>query len=139
MTYAVAGALQKAVYTRLTADVALTALVGSAIYDAPKPAKGGDPASHVTIGEETARAASTKTSQGAVHDFNISVHSKGEGFAKAKAIAAAICDALIDAPMVLTRGHLVALRFIWARAERGDPEEARRIVLRFRAVIEDNS
>ncbi len=138
MTYAVSGALQRAVYEKLVSDVALAALVGSAIYDAPQPAGASDAPEHVTLGEETARAASTKTSAGAVHDFNVSVHSKSEGFAKAKAVAAAVCDALVDASLTLVRGHLVALRFVWARAERGEPGEPRKIILRFRAVVEDN-
>lgn len=139
MTYAVAAALQTAIFTTLTGDAALAGLVGTAIYDAPQPAAASDPAEHVTIGEETARDGSTKTSAGGVHDFSVTVHSRAEGFARAKAIAAAVCDALIDASMVLTRGNLIGLRFVWAKAERGEPGEERRIILRFRAVLEDNS
>ena len=135
MTYAVSAALQLAVYEKLTADPVLTGLVGTAIFDAPPPADGGQGGEHVTLGEETARASSTKTSAGAVHDFNVSVHSQSEGFANAKAVAAAVCDALVDAALTLARGHLVALRFVWARAERGEPGEARKIILRFRAVV----
>ena len=139
MTYALAAALQAAVYAKLRGDAILAGLVGTAIYDAPRPAGSDDPDEHVTLGEETVRDFSTKTSSGAVHDFSVAVHSKAEGFARAKAIAAAISDVLVDAQLSLVRGDLVALRFIWAKAERGDPPEARRIFLRFRAVLEDNS
>lgn len=138
MTFAISAGLQAALFDKLIGDATLTDLVGTAIYDAPPPAEAGEAPTHVTIGEESVRAAGTKTSAGAVHDLTVTVHSNAEGFDQAKRVAGAICDALVGAPLSLARGHLVALRFIWARAERGRPPESRRISLRFRAVVEDN-
>jgi hypothetical protein len=93
---------------------------------------------YVTLGEESARANDTKTSRGAVHDFTVAVHSGRDGFDAAKRIAGAVCASLIDAPLELAAGRLVALRFVQAKAERGRAPEKRRVALRFRAVVEQD-
>ena len=80
----------------------------------------------------------TKTSVGAIHDFTVTVHSGRDGFDTAKRIAAAVCACLIDAPMALESGRLVALRFVRAAAERGPAPEKRRVALRFRAVVDQD-
>ena len=116
MSYAVAAALQTAIYDCLTGDAALTALVGNAIYDALP--EGELPALYVVLGTEDVRDASDKTGGGAEHRFVISVVTERAGFATAKAAAAAVSDALVDADMPLSRGHLVALNFAKARAMR---------------------
>jgi len=46
-------------------------------------------------------------------------------------------DALIDAPLTLSRGHLVSLGFDRATAARTNNDTGRRIDLRFRARVED--
>ena len=140
MSYALAAGLQAAIYARLTADTELWDLVGDKIYDAPL--KGSpDPAApdHVTLGDETARPWGSKTSVGAIHDFDVTVHSARDGFEGGKRIAAAVCMALVDAPLVVAGGRVVALRFLRAKAERGRPPEKRRIALRFRAVIDEDN
>jgi hypothetical protein len=55
-----------------------------------------------------------------------------------KRVAAAVCAALVDAPLALASGRLVALRFLRASAERGRPPVKRRVVLRFRAVVDED-
>ena len=136
MSFAFSTGLQGKIFERLTADAGLTALVGGAIYDAPlQPATDAAP-DFVTLGEETVRANDTKTSSGAIHDFTVTVHSARDGFDAAKRIAAAICACLVDAPLALEAGRLVALRFLRAGAERGRAPEKRRVSLRFRAVVD---
>jgi hypothetical protein len=139
VSYAFAAALQAAVYARLAGDPALAALVGDAIHDAPLE-RGAEPAATelVTLGEERARANDTKTSRGAIHDFTVAVHSGRDGFASAKRVAGAACAALLDAPLALAAGRLVALRFVSARADRGAAPEKRRVSLRFRAVVDED-
>jgi hypothetical protein len=134
-----AAELQAGVYRRLADDTALAGLVGAAIYDAPLEPGPSDPAAadYVTLGEETVRANDTKTSRGTVHDFTVTVHSSRDGFDRAKRIAAAIFDCLVDAPLAVEGGRVVALRFLRAGAERGRAPEKRRIGLRFRAVIDE--
>lgn len=138
MTYALSEALQTAVYARLIQDAALMALVGEDIYDAPPQVPAAEvPPLHVTLGEERVRDGSTKTSAGAVHDFTVTVHALTEGFSRPKAAAAAVCEALLGSDLALSRGHLVNLRLLHVRAERGRADQPRRVTLRFRAVLED--
>ncbi|MEX0305183.1 MAG: DUF3168 domain-containing protein [Leisingera sp.] len=134
MTYAIAGGLQSAIYTHLTTDAGLTALVGSAIYDAI-PA-GTLPQTYVALGSEEVMDRSDKTAGGAEHRFFISVTTDTAGFAEAKAAAAAVCDALVGASVPLTRGQLTGLWFDRAKAERLSGG-TRRITLRFRARVDD--
>jgi len=136
MSYAVAVALQRGVYEVLQADGALTALVGDAIYD---HLPGGEvPEHYVSIGAEDVRDRSDQTGALAEHRLIVSAVSAGEGFETAKAIAGAVTDALVDANPVLTRGRIVAFRFMRARARRVRGREARRIDLTFRAIVEDS-
>lgn len=139
MTYALAEPLQAAVYGRLTGDGVLTSLVGQDIYDAPMPLDPAiSPPDYVTIGSEAVRDRSSKTSQGAIHDLTVTVHSNANGYVRSKAIAAAICDALLDANLALSRGEVVYLRFLKARADAAGAPVRRKISLIFRAFVEDS-
>jgi len=135
MSYALAAALQTAVYNQLATDSTLLSLVGTHVYDA-LPA-GAVPDLYVSLGTEVSQDASDMTGQGAWHRFIISVVSTAPGFAPAKAAAAAVCDALIDANLTLTRGTLVSLTFDRATALRIDADNGRRIDLRFKARLCD--
>jgi hypothetical protein len=136
VSYAFAAGLQAGVYQRLAADGALAALTGGAVYDAPL-GLGPEQTDYVTLGEETVRGFATGTSAGAIHDFSVTVHSGRAGFDWAKRVGAAVCAALVDAPLALGSGRLVALRFLRAGAERGREPETRTITLRFRAVVDE--
>ncbi|MEL7114218.1 MAG: DUF3168 domain-containing protein [Pseudomonadota bacterium] len=135
MSYAMTAALQAAVFQRLEQDGAVQGYVSGAIYDA---APAGDvPGTYVVLGQEEARDRSDSTTNGAQHDFTVSVVSEAAGFQVAKAVASAISDSLVDADLVLSRGRLVSLRFLRARAERFSKGSHRKIDIRFRAVLED--
>ncbi len=136
MTYAVGSALQAAVYAQLTNDAPLVALVGADIYDATPP--GTPPNTYVTLGPEDVKDASDVCADGAFHEFSVSVVTDQAGFQTAKDIAAAICDALVGADLTLTRGSLVALWFLRAKAARSDNGTTRRVDLVFRARVQDN-
>ncbi|MEP1767674.1 MAG: DUF3168 domain-containing protein [Sulfitobacter sp.] len=136
MSYGVSGALQAAIYAALMGDATLTTLVGTAIYDAV-PA-GDVPDLYVRFGSETVREASDGTGAGAAHTLTVSVITTHPGFASAKAAAAAVSDALHDAPLSLARGRLVSLRFERAVAQRIDSGSGRQIDLRFRARVQDD-
>jgi len=136
MSYAMAAPLQAAVYQLLSTDSALTALVGGAIHDG-LPA-GPLPETYVSLGPEVVRDSSDRDGAGALHRFTVSVISEAEGFAAAKAAAAAIGAALVDATPALSRGRVVGIWFERAQARRtGSAGQIRRIDLKFRARVED--
>lgn len=136
MSYAISGALQRAVYQHLIADIGLSALIGGAVYDAVPT--GPVAGTYVVLGEEDARDRSSQTGGGAEHRVLISVVSDAEGFETAKAVAGTVSDALDDADLTLDRGHLVCLQFSRARARRVRSGQTRRIDLTFRAIVEDD-
>ena len=78
MSYAIASALQSAVYRRLMEDSAVAALVGDHIYDAP-PA-GSVPDTYISLGPETVVDASDATGGGAQHSFDVSSWRRLRGF-----------------------------------------------------------
>lgn len=134
MTYAVSGALQRAVYAAMQADATLTARVGGNIFD--KVPSGGLPALYVALGAERVRDAGDGTGAGAWHEFEVSVVTENAGFLSAKEAAGAICDVLHGADLTLARGRLVGLWFSRANAAR-ETDGRRRINLIFRARVED--
>lgn len=136
MSYAVAAALQGAVYQQLQSDPGLSVLVGDRVYDAVP--KGRLPDLYVALGPERVKDASDKTGHGAWHEFAVSVISDDAGFQSAKEVSAAVCDALIDADLALDRGRLVALNFKRAGAQR-ERAGRRRVDLIFRARVEDDA
>ncbi len=136
MSYGVSAALQTAVYQALSGDPVLTGLVGTAIFDAA-PA-GTVPELYVSLGPEDVTDASDKSGHGARHDFTVSVVSDTAGFLTAKQVATAISDVLVDAALPLSRGTLIGLYFVSAKARRVQDSEVRRIDLKFRARVEDN-
>ena len=137
MSYGVSLALQGAVYVALRDDTALTALVGEDIYDGMPT--GTVPSLYVSLGEETVTDRSDATDGGAWHDFVVSVVTEANGFAQAKEVAGAVSDALLGGPLTLARGHLVGIWFRQAVARRVQKSGLRRIDLRFRAQVQDNS
>jgi hypothetical protein len=139
MTYALAWPLQKAVHATLAADPAVAALVAGRIWDAPPPLAGeaAPEGLYLTLGDESAEDWSTQTDRGAAHEIRIAVNAPREGFAEAKQAAAAVCDALLGAELAPERGHVVCLGFVSAETRREQDGRMRRILLRFRALVED--
>jgi hypothetical protein len=93
----------------------------------------------VVLGSEDVRDASDKTGAGAEHSFTVSIVTESAGFATAKEAAAAVSDALVDAPLILNRGSLVSLNFYKAKAARVGTGSMRQINLIFRARVADDT
>lgn len=135
MSYGISGALQAAIFERLSNDALVSSLIGSDIYDAVPT--GVIPETYVSLGRERVEDASDQTGNGALHRFDISVITTQPGFTAAKQLAGAISDTLSDANLSLSRGRLVYLRFDRAEARRVDANAGREVLLRFRARVED--
>ncbi len=135
MSYGVSAALQTAVFQALSNDLTLQGLVGDAIYDAAPT--GLVSALYISLGPEDVTDASDKTGYGAYHEFSVSVVADTAGFLLAKEAAVAISDILVDADFALSRGKLVFLTFLSARARHAQDSDVRRIDLRFRARVQD--
>lgn len=135
MTYALSAPLQAAVFAVISVDPGVTDLVGANIFETPPT--GQLPGLYVTIGGEKAKDASDQTGGGAIHEFSVAVVSEQAGFAAAKEVAGRICDAVLGADLVLTRGTAVSVSFLRARAVRTGNGAARRIDLIFRARLCD--
>ena len=135
MTYALAAALQAAVFARLAGDPALREM-GVAVHDAVPP--GTPPGTFVVVGPEEVLDRSDATGAGAEHRLKISVYSAAAGFQTAKEAAGAVSDALLGGPgPVLRRGRVVGIWFQRAVALRERSGGARRIDLFFRIRVED--
>jgi len=132
MSYAATAALQGAVFGALSADGAVAALSGGAIFDALPP--GPVPELYVSLGPERANDRSDKTGQATTHVFPVTVVSERAGFQRAKDLAAAISDALAGADLALNRGRLISLNFLRARARRISGR--REIEIWFRALVD---
>jgi hypothetical protein len=135
MSYGVSAALQSAVFQALSNDAVLDGYVSGAIYDAAP--SGTVPSLYVSLGPEDVTDASDQTGHGARHGFIVSVVADTAGFLTAKEIAAVISDVLVDADLTLTRGTLIGLYFVSAKARRVQDSDVRRIDIRFMARVQD--
>ncbi|MEP3299240.1 MAG: DUF3168 domain-containing protein [Pseudoruegeria sp.] len=135
MSYGPASALQTAVYEKLRNDVGLTDYVGTHVYDAVP--SGQAPPLFVQIGVEDVKDNSDATALGSLHDMTVSVVSEASGFFQVKEVAGAVSDALLNNGLTLSRGRLVSIRFLRARARHAGTGDARRVDLKFRLQLED--
>ena len=129
-----ASALQKAIFARLSGDVALTALVGAeGIADRRLTA----PASPlVVIAGIDSVDHSTATEAGEEHVVVLEIWSGAAGHREAQGIAAAVRAALHDAALALAGHHLVLLLHRETRLKRDGTSKFHRAEMRFRAVTE---
>ena len=134
MSYLHSASLQRAVFQALLADETLVSLVGQNVFDAMP--SGQLPDLFVSLGSETVRDASDKTSYATRHEFTISVISTHSGFLEAKTAAAAIGRVLSDPDLTLSHAQLTFLNFDRATARRDTDSQTRRIDLVFRARID---
>lgn len=129
-----ASELQRAVFSALSADGALTALLGGAkVFDIP-PDRPGFP--YVCFGKLVTNDWSTSTERGAEHFLALHCWSRGKGRKEAIAIAQALAALLDGAALTLQGHHLVSLRVTGSDFTYDDRFTATRGVVRLRAVTE---
>ena len=134
MSYATSAALQAAIFTALQSDAAVSEATGGHIYDALP--SGSLPPIYVLIGAEEARDRSDQGEAAALYLMTLSVISDSAGFTAVKTAAGAICDALLAAPLPMTRGAVTGRWFDRALA-RGLKSGGREVTLRFRLHVDD--
>jgi hypothetical protein len=127
-------ALRAAIHDALTADAALTGILGGPkIFDEP-PATAAFP--YVTLGE--ARVSDFSTGDDALQEHQLTLHawSRQGGHKEAHMIAGALLQALDDAPLSPAGHQLVNLRFSLADIRREADGRTYHALVRFRAVTE---
>lgn len=127
-------ALQQAIYTSLTTNVAvLAALGGPRIYDeVPQPTV----FPYVAFGPATVIDDDTATERADQHAFALHVWSRAPGRKEALAVVAAVRAALHDQTLSLVSHRLINLRHEQTDTRRTADGETLQSILRFRAVTE---
>jgi hypothetical protein len=129
-----AWSLQQSVFAALTADAALTALLGPGRIHDDVPQ--GSPLPYVTLGQATLRDASTGTDPGAEHIFTVHVWSDARGKKEAHELLDAVRATLHDRPLALAGHRLVNLRHETSDIRRDGDGATLHGLARFRAVTE---
>lgn len=126
--------LQKTIYSALTADAALTALLsGQKIYDdVPQ----GTPFPYITLGESSVRDWSTGSEDGDEHVLTMHVWSRAKGRQQVHQIMDALHGTLDDAELSLNGHTLINLRHELSEARREADGETYHGIVRYRAVTE---
>jgi hypothetical protein len=126
--------LQQSIFAALTADTALTALIGPGrVYDDVPQAS---PLPYVTLGPVTAQDWSTGSESGTEHLVTVHVWSGAGGKKQAHDILAAIRSALHDQPLSVAGHRLINLRHERSDIRRTPDGEATHGTARIRAVTE---
>lgn len=134
MPIAASVALRAAVYEALAANSQLVAaLGGSKIYDEP-PKAAVFP--YVTMGEARIADFSAGSESSEEHQLTLHAWSRQGGHKEAHVIAAALLQALDDAPLTLADHQLINLRFAVADVRREADGRTYHALVRFRAVTE---
>ena len=127
-------ALQQAIFSTLTNDAPLVALLsGERVYD-EVPARADFP--YIAFAQTTERDWSTGSEEGIEHTLTMHVWSRGGGRKEALDILGAVRSALNDQPLSLTGHRLVNLRHELSEARRDPDGETYHGIVRFRAVTE---
>ena len=125
-------ALQTAIYSKLSADNNLTAVLGAKVFD-DIPENTSYP--YVQLGEDTAIDYSTKDSTGSEVSVNIDVWSRYRGSLEAKNIMDRIHTLLHDSSLSVTGANFISMRFEFSDIIRDPDGITRHGVMRFRAIM----
>ena len=126
-------AIQAAIYTALTGDATLTALVATRIVDGPPQ---GTTFPYVVIGEFSGEPFDTKTQEGMDLDVTIHTWSEALGWKETADIMAAVLDALDKQSLSVTGHSLVLLQFTFSDRFLDPDGVTRHGVQRFRVVTQ---
>jgi hypothetical protein len=134
---AAAADLQKALFSALAGNAALTSALGGAKVFDNAPAHAAFP--YVTFGRTSVYDWSTGTESGTEQLLTLHVWSKARGKKETLDIMECVRVALDQAPLDLDDHHLVNLRLEYSEARYDEDVDVHHGLLRFRAVTEDAS
>jgi hypothetical protein len=127
-------ALQQSIFARLTADAALTTLLGGPrVHDEVPQAS---PFPYISFGHSLVRDWSTGSEDGSEHVVTLHVWSQGKGKKEAHEIMDAVRSALHDQALSLAGHRLVNLRHELSEARREPDGDTTHGIVRYRAVTE---
>jgi hypothetical protein len=126
--------LQQSIFAALSADAALTALLGPGriLDDVPQ----GTPLPYVVLGPISSQDWSTGSEDGTEHLVAVHIWSGARGKKQAHEILGAIRAALHDRPLSLAGHRLVNLRHQRSEVRRDPDGETIHATARFRAITE---
>ncbi len=127
-------ALQKAVFSALTGNALLLALLGGAHIHDRVPADATLP--YVTLGDGVWRDWSTSTETGAMHDMRLHIWVRDGGRRRVRDISDALHACLHDQSLSLESGVLINLRFTQAQILTDPDGETWHGIVSFRAVTD---
>lgn len=127
--------LQRAIFTQLTTTAAVTAFVGTRVYDGKASSSTSFP--YIIIGGSVAAPFDTKDADGMDQTVEIHTFSKYHGNKEARQIMGAVVDALDEQTLTVTGHDLVFLYFFGSNGPFGDPDpDIVHGVQQFRAVTQ---
>lgn len=128
-------ALQKAIFTRLSADAALGAVIGTParLYDGAPPPRSPYPFALFADAREKRIAGADRLLE---HEISISVWSRHEGRRDVKDAIAAIVSAIDDGTLSLDGYRLVSLRTAFTDIFHRQESDTMQGLIRLRAVTE---
>lgn len=127
-------ALQKAIYTALDDNSALSALVTGVYDDVPE----GTSYPYITIGDDTAINVGTKTVDALEYTLTLHAWSQYRGRKEIKQIMSAIYDVLHDTSLTVENSVLVNIKQEFEQSFVDGDGITRHGVMRFRAVVFDD-
>ncbi len=132
-----ANELQTAIYDALISRAALTAIVGSRIYDRVPMA--GDIAPFITLGEGQERPDEADCFTLSDHTFTVNVWSEKQGgFKEAKAIVHEVKRAVLNDIGQLNQHALLSIDILDIRYQRDPDGITSHAIVTFEAMIEEN-
>lgn len=126
--------LQKAIFSALSQDAALTALTGGPRVFDRVPAS--TPFPYVTFGRTSLYDWSTGTESGVEQLFTLHVWSKAQGKAETLAILERIAALLDDQPLPIDGAALVSIRLEFSEVRYDEDLAVHHGLARFRALVE---
>lgn len=129
--------LQRAIYSKLTADASLMGLIDGIYADVTQPFDAGSDAlfPYVTIGSDNLASWDSKTFLGSEALCQIDIWSRSNNFLEAKAIGSAITNALHQQPLTISDASHVITTQTTAVYSKDPDGHTKRGMLMFRVVF----